>query len=249
MIDAGYTDFGFKRVSPGHKASLVTDVFSSVASDYDLMNDLMSFGIHRLWKRYAVHISHVRRAARVLDVAGGTGDMSVLYRDKVGSEGSVIISDINASMLANARSRLFDKGLINGIDYVRADAECLPFASCSFDCVSIAFGLRNVTDKARALASMYDKLKYGGSIIILEFSNVVLPLLKKIYDNYSLKLIPKLGEIVVKDKDSYQYLVESIRMHPDQETLKAMVESAGFSNVSYFNLSAGIVAVHRGYKL
>lgn len=249
MIDASFTDFGFKRVSPEQKSGLVTEVFSSVSSDYDLMNDLMSFGIHRLWKRYAVHISQVKRGGRVLDVAGGTGDMSVLYRGKVGNEGSVIISDINASMLANGRRRLLDKGLINGIDYVRADAECLPFASCSFDCVSIAFGLRNVTDKALALASMYDKLKYGGSIIILEFSNVVLPMLKKVYDNYSLKFIPKLGEIIAKDKDSYQYLVESIRMHPDQDTLKTMVESAGFSNVSYFNLSAGIVAVHRGYKL
>ncbi len=249
MIDNEPTYFGFRRVTPEQKRDLVADVFSSVAADYDLMNDLMSFGVHRFWKRYAVHISQVKCGASVLDVAGGTGDMAALYRARVGENGIVFISDINKNMLAEGRDRLFDKGFTSGIEFIRADAECLPFNNYVFDCISIAFGLRNVTDKAKALVSMYEKLKYGGCVIILEFSNVVSPLLKKLYDSYSLNVIPLLGKLVAKDTNSYRYLVESIRMHPDQGKLKEMMETAGFSKVSYFNLSGGIVAVHRGYKL
>lgn len=249
MIDENAADFGFEKVRPEEKTRRVTEVFSSVASRYDLMNDLMSLGIHRLWKRQAVHISNVRPGNDVLDVAGGTGDMTRLFRDKVGDQGRVIISDLNNAMLLEGRDRSLDRGVINGIHYVQANAECLPFVKNSFDNICISFGLRNVTDKQAALVSMYDKLRFGGNVIILEFSKVVLPVLKRLYDLYSFKLIPMLGEFVAKDQDSYQYLVESIRMHPDQETLKDMMERVGFSNVEYFNLSGGIVAIHRGYKI
>ena len=243
------TDFGFEKVTPGDKTRRVGQVFSSVASRYDLMNDLMSFGIHRLWKRFAVHLSGVRKGQSVLDVAGGTGDMAVLFHQRVGKEGMVLVTDINNDMLKNGRNKLYDKGIVRGVDYVQANAEQLPFQSNSFDCVNIAFGLRNVTDKQKALQSMYDKTGYGGCLIILEFSTVVLPHLKRLYDEYSLKLIPWLGKMVANDEASYRYLAESIRMHPDQETLKHMIEAAGFSRVEYHNLTGGIVAIHRAYKI
>lgn len=243
------TDFGFERVAPGEKTRRVGEVFSSVASRYDLMNDLMSLGIHRAWKRYAVELAQVKKGARVLDVAGGTGDMSALFYRATGKDGRIIVSDINNAMLSEGRDRLLDRGINSGVDYVQANAEALPFKQNYFDCVSISFGLRNVTDKAAALRSMHSCVRYGGKIVILEFSKVVLPVLAKIYDFYSFKLIPQLGELVAGDRDSYRYLVESISMHPDQDTLKDMMEDAGFSRVQYNNLSGGIVAVHSGYKL
>ena len=249
MADSQLTHFGFQTVTPEEKTRRVSQVFSSVAGNYDLMNDLMSAGLHRLWKRYAVHISQIKSGGMVLDVAGGTGDLATLFRRKVGDRGRVVISDINNAMLREGRDRLIDKGFISGIEYVQGNAECLPFAGNTFDCVCIAFGLRNVTDKAMALSSMYDKLMFGGNIIILEFSSLVLPLLAKLYDRYSFDIIPTVGKWVAKDADSYRYLVESIRKHPDQETLKKMMEHAGFSRVSYYNLSGGIVAVHKGYKI
>jgi demethylmenaquinone methyltransferase / 2-methoxy-6-polyprenyl-1,4-benzoquinol methylase len=242
-------DFGFERVEPREKTRRVGEVFSSVASRYDLMNDLMSFGIHRLWKRYAIHVAQIRPGAKILDVAGGTGDMSVLFHRAAGEQGSVIVSDINNAMLSEGRDRLLDRGLSSGFQFVQANAEALPFQKNSFDCVCIAFGLRNVTDKDAALRSMFEKLKYGGNVIILEFSKVVIPVMKQLYETYSFQFIPHLGQIITQDKDSYRYLVESISMHPDQETLKSMMETAGFSRVEYYNLTGGIVAVHKGYKL
>jgi len=249
MTDSASTDFGFQQVSPGEKTRRVGAVFSSVAGSYDLMNDLMSLGLHRFWKRFAVHLSRVRAGSRVLDVAGGTGDLAALYRERVGDTGAVVLCDINADMLEQGRNRLLDKGLVNGIDYVQADAERLPFKDGYFDCISIGFGLRNVTDKAAALSSMHAKLRRGGGIVILEFSRVVLPLLDRLYHQYSFRLIPALGRMVAGDRESYEYLVESIRRHPDQETLKAMMEAAGFRRVSYHNLAAGVVAIHLGYKV
>jgi demethylmenaquinone methyltransferase/2-methoxy-6-polyprenyl-1,4-benzoquinol methylase len=249
MIERNSTDFGFQRVSPEEKTRRVTDVFSSVAGNYDLMNDLMSLGIHRLWKRQAVHIAQVRPGSRVLDLAGGTGDMTALLHDRVGSAGRIVVADINESMLLEGRARLIDQGIVEGVSYLRLNAEQLPFRDHSFDCICMAFGLRNVTRKERALASMRAKLKYGGSVVILEFSRVAAPLLKEIYDLYSFKLIPILGNLVAKDRDSYQYLVESIRKHPDQEELKYLMEDAGFRRVSFYNLSGGVVAIHKGYKL
>ena len=243
------TDFGFEKVSPHEKTRRVGEVFSSVASRYDLMNDLMSLGIHRAWKRYTVEVAQIKKGARVLDVAGGTGDMSALFHKDAGQDGLVIVSDINKAMLSEGRNSLLDRGMSKGLHYVQANAETLPFAKNFFDCVSISFGLRNVTDKAAALRSMYDCTNYGGKVLILEFSKVVLPVLAHIYDFYSFKVIPQIGELVARDRDSYQYLVESIRMHPDQDTLKQMLEDAGFSRVQYNNLSGGIVALHSGYKL
>ena len=249
MIERNSTDFGFQRVSPEEKTRRVTDVFSSVAGNYDLMNDLMSLGIHRLWKRQAVHIAQIRPGFRVLDLAGGTGDITALLHDRVGSAGRIVVADINESMLLEGRTRLIDQGIVEGVSYLRLNAEQLPFRDHSFDCICMAFGLRNVTRKERALASMRAKLKYGGSVVILEFSRVAAPLLKEIYDLYSFKLIPILGNLVAKDRDSYQYLVESIRKHPDQEELKYLMEDAGFRRVSFYNLSGGVVAIHKGYKL
>jgi demethylmenaquinone methyltransferase/2-methoxy-6-polyprenyl-1,4-benzoquinol methylase len=249
MTEQEATDFGFQRVSPTEKTRRVGEVFSSVAVNYDLMNDLMSLGAHRLWKRQAAHIAQVRPGSRILDLAGGTGDMTALFMDKLGGSGEVVVADINESMLIEGRSRLIDSGRVTGISYVRANAETLPFRDNSFDCICMAFGLRNVTRKDRALASIRAKLKYGGSVIILEFSRVAAPVLKEIYDLYSFKLIPMLGELVAGDRDSYQYLVESIRKHPDQEGLKNMMLDAGFRRVSYYNLSGGVVAIHKGYKL
>ena len=249
MTESGSTDFGFQTVTPEEKTRRVTAGFSSVAGNYDLMNDLMSAGMHRLWKRYAVHVSPIRPGSVVLDLAGGTGDLAVLYRQRVGAAGRVVVSDINSNMLRRGRGRIIDAGFIAGVDYVQANAECLPFQDNTFDCISIAFGLRNVTDKAKVLSCMLARLKYGGAVVILEFSTLALSLLRKLYDKYSFEVIPAIGKWVARDRDSYQYLVESIRKHPDQEALKLMMEDAGFAQVSYYNLSGGIVAVHKGYKI
>ena len=248
-MSADTTDFGFEEIPLTDKTQRVNEVFTSVSPRYDLMNDLMSMGLHRLWKRFAVHLSGVRAGDSVLDVAGGTGDMAILYLDRAGDKGEVILTDINRDMLQKARSRLYDRGITRGIRIVQANAENLPFPDNRFDCINISFGLRNITDKPAALRSMYAKLKYGGKLVILEFSSVVLPRLRKLYDNYSFHVIPMLGKLVAGDEDSYRYLVESIRMHPDQETLKQMLESGGFGNVKYHNLSGGIVAVHIATKV
>lgn len=242
------THFGYQKVAVGEKARKVADVFDSVAGKYDLMNDLMSLGVHRLWKRFAVGLSNVRAGERVLDLAGGTGDLTCRLLPLVGSTGWVVLSDINASMLAEGRRRLIDEGAVGNIAYVQADAEKLPFPDNSFDCITIAFGLRNVTYKEQALSAMYAVLKPGGRAVILEFSQPVAPGLKPAYDLYSFSVLPILGKLVVRDADSYRYLAESIRMHPNQETLLKMMETAGFERCQYFNLTGGIVAVHRGYK-
>lgn len=242
------THFGFTEVPINEKAEHVASVFRSVSQKYDLMNDLMSFGLHRFWKRYTLSKTNIREGHCVLDLAGGTGDLAEALAKKVGREGRVILSDINEKMLAVGRDRLIDKGTLSNIFYVQADAECLPFQDNYFDGITIAFGLRNVTDKEKALRSMYRVLKPGGKLFILEFSKPILPLLNKIYDLYSFKVIPKLGDFICHDEKSYQYLVESIRMHPDQETLKNMLEMCEFDDVQYNNLTGGIVALHQGYK-
>jgi demethylmenaquinone methyltransferase/2-methoxy-6-polyprenyl-1,4-benzoquinol methylase len=242
------THFGYQKVKVEEKADKVAEVFHSVADQYDLMNDLMSLGIHRLWKRYTIELSGVRRGQTVLDIAGGTGDLTTKFSSLVGPEGLVILSDINESMLNNGRSRLIDDGIIGNVEFVQADAQFLPFPDNSVDCITIAFGLRNVTDKDMALRSMHRVLKPGGRLLVLEFSKPVTPGLKPLYDLYSFKILPFMGKLVANDADSYRYLAESIRMHPDQETLKGMMEDAGFEQCDYHNLSGGIVALHRGYK-
>ena len=242
------THFGYQRVAADEKARKVAGVFDSVAGKYDLMNDLMSLGVHRWWKRFAVSVSGVRAGERVLDLAGGTGDLSSRLLSRVGPKGLVVLSDINATMLAEGRRRLIDEGALGNIAYVQADAEQLPFPDNTFDCITMAFGLRNVTYKERALAAMYRAHKPGGRAIILEFSHPVAPGLKPVYDLYSFTVLPVLGKLVADDAASYRYLAESIRMHPDQETLLRMLEAAGFERCQYFNLTGGIVAVHRGYK-
>jgi demethylmenaquinone methyltransferase/2-methoxy-6-polyprenyl-1,4-benzoquinol methylase len=239
------THFGFETVSENEKASRVAGVFTSVAGKYDVMNDLMSAGMHRIWKRYAVSISGVRTGQHVLDVAGGSADLSRLFLNKVGANGQVVLTDINKAMLRVGRDRLLDDGYSTPV--MQCDAERLPFPDNHFDCVSIAFGLRNVTHKDSALREMQRVLRPGGRLIVLEFSKVARPL-EKIYDAYSFKLLPKIGQIVANDADSYRYLAESIRMHPGQEELKKMMEEAGLENVEYFNMTGGVVAVHRGYK-
>ncbi len=243
------TDFGFEQVRKQDKAGRVRAVFDSVASRYDLMNDLMSGGAHRLWKQFALSLTGLRPGDAVLDVAGGTGDMAVGLARQVGRSGLVMLTDINAAMLQAGRDRLIDAGLVGNVHCAQADAEQLPFADARFDCVTIAFGLRNVTDKARALASMRRVLKGGGQLLVLEFSKPTAPSLQAVYDAYSFRLLPLLGRLVAGDADSYRYLAESIRRHPDQETLLAMLREAGFENCRYHNLMGGIVAVHRGYKL
>ncbi len=240
------THFGFETVAEDDKATRVAGVFSSVASNYDVMNDLMSFGLHRLWKAFTIQISGVRPGDRVLDVAGGTGDLSLAFARRVGPGGQVVLTDINAAMLAHGRDRCLDKG--SPIPAARCDAEKLPFPSDTFDCVTVAFGLRNMTHKEVALAEMRRVLRPGGRLLVLEFSRIWEPL-SPAYDFYSFRLLPWLGKKVAGDADSYRYLAESIRMHPDQPTLKSMMEAVGLERVDYFNLSAGIVALHRGYKL
>lgn len=242
------TDFGYRKVSEDEKASLVAQVFQSVAPKYDLMNDLMSLGLHRLWKRYTLSAANLHAGNTVLDVASGTGDLAKAFAKAVGKNGQVIMTDINAAMLEVGINRLTDDGIVGNIQCVQANAEVLPFTDDYFDCVSIAFGLRNVTDKLAALKSMYRVLKPGGKLLVLEFSKPNTQLLSKFYDFYSFNVIPKIGELVTKDKESYQYLVESIRMHPDQETLKNMMAESGFEDVSYDNLNGGIVALHKGFK-
>ena len=240
------THFGFETVDEADKARRVAGVFTSVASKYDIMNDLMSAGLHRIWKRYAISVSGVRTGQRVLDVAGGSADLSRLFLKAVGSSGQVVLTDINNAMLRVGRDRLLDEGINTPV--TQCDAEHLPFPDNYFDCVSIAFGLRNVTHKDAALREMYRVLKPGGRVIVLEFSKVAKPL-EKAYDLYSFKLLPRIGQLIAGDADSYRYLAESIRMHPGQEELKQMMIEAGLERVEYFNLTGGIVAVHRGYKL
>lgn len=245
----GTTHFGYRDVPTGAKRGMVTSVFRSVARRYDLMNDLMSFGVHRFWKQFAIGLMNLRPGQRVLDVAGGSGDMTALATGRVGRDGRVVLSDINDAMLEVGRERLADRGVAGNVDFVRADAERLPFASDQFDGVIIAFGLRNVTHIDRALQSMWRVLKPGGCLVVLEFSRVTVEPLRRAYDAYSFNVLPLLGRFVAKDEDSYRYLAESIRRHPDQETLKEMMGQAGFERVRYYNLSAGVVAVHKGYKL
>jgi len=239
------THFGFETVSEEDKAKRVAGVFTSVAGKYDVMNDLMSAGMHRIWKHFAVNISGVRMGQRVLDVAGGSADLSRLFLKEVGSSGQVVLTDINNAMLRVGRDRLLDEGYTTPV--AQCDAEHLPFPDNHFDCVSIAFGLRNVTHKDIALREMQRVLKPGGRLIVLEFSKVAKPL-EKIYDAYSFKLLPRIGKLIANDADSYRYLAESIRMHPGQEELKKMMEESGLGKVEYFNMTGGVVAVHRGYK-
>ena len=246
--DGKTTHFGFEEVAWEDKARRVRGVFDSVAPRYDLMNDLMSGGLHRVWKQFTLSQTHLRPGQRALDVAGGTGDLARGLAAQVGEQGLVVLSDINGAMLAHGRDRLLDVGLTRGIAYAQANAERLPFADSSFDCVTIAFGLRNVTDKAAALASMRRVLRPGGQLMVLEFSQPVAPGLKPLYDAYSFRVLPFLGRMIARDEDSYRYLAESIRKHPDQETLLGMMRDAGLEDCRYHNLSCGIVALHRGYR-
>jgi len=240
------THFGFETVREDEKAKRVEGVFSSVAEKYDIMNDLMSLGLHRLWKAYTIQVSGVRAGDRVLDVAGGTADLSSAFAKRVGPTGEVWLTDINNAMLSRGRDRLLDEGIITPV--AQCDAEKLPFPSDHFDCVTVAFGLRNMTHKDAALAEMRRVLRPGGRLLVLEFSRVH-EALAPFYDFYSFKVLPWLGQKVAQDADSYRYLAESIRMHPDQETLKVMMEQIGLSKVDYFNLTGGVVALHRGYKI
>ncbi|MCP4950496.1 bifunctional demethylmenaquinone methyltransferase/2-methoxy-6-polyprenyl-1,4-benzoquinol methylase UbiE [Arenicellales bacterium nBUS_48] len=242
------THFGFSEIDPAEKAGRVGEVFSSVASRYDLMNDLMSFGSHRLWKDLALARSGVREGHRVLDVAAGSGDMTMRFARQVGPSGQVVMTDINASMLACGRSRLLNEGLGVNVQMLLADAESLPFSGGQFDCVSIAFGLRNVTRIPKALASMSRLLKPGGRLVILEFSTPTSTLLSRAYDLFSFSVIPSMGKMVTGDEQSYQYLVESIRKHPNQQALSAMMEEAGLEDVKHQNINGGIVAIHTGYR-
>ena len=243
------THFGYQTVDENVKESLVAGVFDSVASKYDIMNDVMSFGIHRIWKKIAMQHTGLKPGDRALDVAGGTGDLTMQMSRQVGPNGKIIISDINPAMLEEGRKRLLDKGYAGNIDFVVANAEELPFEDNSFDCITIAFGLRNVTHQDAALRSMYRVLKPGGRLLVLEFSKPVMPGLDKVYDFYSFNVLPKMGKLIANDEESYRYLAESIRMHPDQETLKQLMVDAGFERCTYHNLTGGIVALHKGFKL
>lgn len=242
------THFGFQTVATAEKQQKVADVFHSVASKYDLMNDLMSFGVHRLWKRVTIDMSGARAGNHVLDLAGGTGDLSKRFARIVGAQGKVVLADINASMLNVGRERLNNEGCVGNIEYVQANAEELPFADNYFDVITIAFGLRNVTDKQKALNSMTRVLKPGGRLLVLEFSKPQSKLMSKAYDMYSFTALPFMGKLVTNDSESYKYLAESIRMHPNQQTLKGMLEEAGLVRVSYQNMTNGVVALHRGVK-
>ncbi len=247
MTSENTTHFGFTQVPLEEKVHHVTNVFDSVASKYDIMNDLMSGGIHRIWKRFTIELAGVKRGQKILDLAGGTGDLAAKFATIVGSQGQVVLADINDNMLEVGRERLLNKGIL--VDYAQVNAEFLPFADNSFDLITIAFGLRNVTNKDAALESMLRVLKPGGKLLILEFSELKISPLKPIYDTYSFKILPFIGKIIANDSESYKYLAESIRMHPNQENLLQMMEDAGFERCDYHNLSGGIAAVHRGYKL
>lgn len=248
MSEKDTTHFGYQNVDKEEKAGLVAGVFHSVAARYDVMNDLMSAGIHRIWKRFTIELSGVRRGNAVLDIAGGTGDLAARFAQLVGPEGRVVLADINDSMLSVGRDKLLDTGRISNIEFVQADAQYLPFPDDTFDCITIAFGLRNVTDKDLALRSMLRVLKPGGRLLVLEFSKPENELLSKAYDTYSFRVLPVMGQLVANDSESYQYLAESIRMHPDQETLREMMEDAGFTACEYHNMTGGIVALHKGVK-
>lgn len=248
MSDDKTTHFGYQQVPVGEKAAKVADVFHSVAAKYDVMNDLMSGGVHRLWKRFTIELSGVRTGQKVLDIAGGTGDLTAKFSRLVGPTGEVVLADINDSMLKVGRDKLLDSGVCGNVVFTQADAQYLPFPDNTFDCITIAFGLRNVTDKDLALRSMLRVLKPGGRLLVLEFSKPTNPLVEKFYDFYSFNVLPKMGQLVANDADSYQYLAESIRMHPDQETLKGMMNDAGFVNTKFYNMTSGIVALHRGFK-
>ena len=242
------THFGYKTIDIDKKEDMVAGVFHSVAAKYDIMNDVMSFGIHRMWKRFTIESAAPRSGMKVLDLAGGTGDLTAKFSRIVGPTGQVILADINDSMLKVGRDKLRDKGIVNNVNYVQANAEALPFPDNHFDIITIAFGLRNVTNKDAAIASMLRVLKPGGKLLILEFSKPQHEVMRKIYDLYSFKILPKMGKVITQDADSYEYLAESIRMHPDQETLKQMMTDAGFEQVTYTNMTDGIVALHKGYK-
>ncbi|MFS1525117.1 bifunctional demethylmenaquinone methyltransferase/2-methoxy-6-polyprenyl-1,4-benzoquinol methylase UbiE [Microbulbifer sp. 2304DJ12-6] len=248
MKDRKTTHFGYQEVPVEDKAGRVAEVFHSVASRYDVMNDLMSGGIHRLWKRFTIELSGARPGQKILDIAGGTGDLSARFSRIVGAGGQVVLADINASMLEIGRDRLLDRGIAGNVAPVQADAQYLPFPDNTFDCITIAFGLRNVTDKDLALRDMLRVLKAGGRLLVLEFSKPQSRLLEKIYDQYSFRLLPLMGKLVANDADSYRYLAESIRRHPDQETLKQMMVEAGFADCEFHNMTGGIVALHRGIK-
>jgi len=247
--EAREADFGFERVPWGEKKLRVRGVFDSVAPRYDLMNDVMSAGLHRLWKRFTIAKTGLLAGQAALDVAAGSGDLAIVLAQRVGRGGRVVVTDINAKMLAVGRDRLLDAGQAGNVDYVVCDAEALPFATSSFHCVTIGFGLRNVTDKDRALANLFRVLKPGGRLLVLEFSKADLGFLAPLYELYSMQVLPRLGALLANDSASYRYLAESIRRHPDQETLKGMMEHAGFERCSYYNLSGGIVALHVGFKL
>lgn len=247
--DDDITHFGYQRVPVQEKARRVANVFNSVADKYDVMNDLMSLGVHRLWKRFAIGMTGVGPGQRVLDVASGTGDLARAMAQRVGESGEVVMTDINAAMLARGRARLTDEGIVGNVRHVLADAQRLPFPDNYFDCVTMGFGLRNVTNIPLALASMHSVLRPGGRLIVLEFSRPALPGLKPLYDAYSFQVLPRLGKLIAGDAESYRYLAESIRMHPGQERLRTLIRDAGFAQCDYYNLSGGIVALHRGYKL
>ncbi|WP_226703479.1 bifunctional demethylmenaquinone methyltransferase/2-methoxy-6-polyprenyl-1,4-benzoquinol methylase UbiE [Microbulbifer elongatus] len=248
MTERKTTHFGYQQVPVEEKAGRVADVFHSVAARYDVMNDLMSGGIHRLWKRFTIELSAARPGQTILDIAGGTGDLTARFSRIVGPTGKVVLADINASMLKVGRDRLLDRGIAGNVETVQADAQYLPFPDDTFDCITIAFGLRNVTDKDLALRSMLRVLKPGGRLLVLEFSKPQSKLLEKVYDQYSFRLLPFMGKLVADDADSYRYLAESIRMHPDQQTLKDMMGEAGFVDCEYHNMTGGIVALHKGIK-
>ncbi|WP_299798071.1 bifunctional demethylmenaquinone methyltransferase/2-methoxy-6-polyprenyl-1,4-benzoquinol methylase UbiE [uncultured Shewanella sp.] len=242
------THFGYKTVDTEQKADMVAGVFHSVAAKYDIMNDVMSFGIHRMWKRFTIESAGARPGMKVLDLAGGTGDLTAKFSHLVGDKGQVTLADINDSMLKVGREKLRDKGIVGNVNYVQANAEALPFPDNHFDIITIAFGLRNVTDKDAAIRSMLRVLKPGGKLLILEFSKPQHDVMRKVYDLYSFKILPKMGSLITQDAESYEYLAESIRMHPDQDTLKGMMVDAGFEQVEYTNMTDGIVALHKGYK-